>query len=126
MLRITELRLPLDHPKEDLRKSVLARLGVPSDDLLSFSVFRRAWDARKKSAIKLVYTVDAEVRDEARVLARLKDDRHVNPAPDTTYKFVAHAPERIAKRPVVIGTGPCGFMCALVLADHLLRQGSLR
>ena len=117
MLRITELRLPLDHPEEDLRKAVVTRLGIKSDDLLSFSVFRRAWDARKKSAIKLVYTIDVEVRDEARVGARLKDDRHVNPAPDTTYKFVARAPKRIKKRPVVIGAGPCGFMCALVLAQ---------
>ncbi len=117
MLRITELRLPLDHPEEDLRKAVVTRLGIKPDDLLSFSVFRRAWDARKKSAIKLVYTIDAEVRDEARISARLKDDRHVNPAPDTTYKFVARAPERIKKRPLVIGAGPCGFMCALVLAQ---------
>ena len=117
MLRITELRLPLDHPEEDLRKAVVTRLGIKSDDLLSFSVFRRAWDARKKSAIKLVYTIDVEVRDEARVGARFKDDRHVNPAPDTTYKFVARAPKRIKKRPVVIGAGPCGFMCALVLAQ---------
>lgn len=117
MLRITELRLPLDHPEEDLRKALVTRLGIKPDDLLSFSVFRRAWDARKKSAIKLVYTIDAEVRDEARVSARLKDDRHVNPTPDTTYKFVTRAPERVEKRPVVIGTGPCGFMCALVLAQ---------
>jgi hypothetical protein len=117
MLRITELRLPLDHPEDDLRKAVATRLGVSSADLLSFKVFRRAWDARKKSAIKLVYTIDAEVRDEAHVRARLKDDRHVNPSPDTTYKFVARAPERVEKRPVVIGTGPCGFMCALVLAQ---------
>jgi uncharacterized FAD-dependent dehydrogenase len=117
MLRITELRLPLDHPEEDLRKAVVTRLGIKPDDLLNFSVFRRAWDARKKSAIKLVYTIDAEVRDEARAHARLKDDRHVNPAPDTTYKVVARAPERIEKRPVVIGTGPCGFMCALLLAQ---------
>ena len=70
MLRITELRLPLDHPEEDLRKAVVTRLGVAPADLLSFAVFRRAWDARKKSAIKLVYTIDAEVRDEAAVPAR--------------------------------------------------------
>lgn len=117
MLRITELRLPLDHPEEDLRQAVVAWLGIKPDDLLSFTVFRRAWDARKKSAVKLVYTIDAEVRDEKRVIARLKDDRHVNPAPDTTYKFVTRAPERIEKRPLVIGTGPCGFMCGLVLAQ---------
>jgi uncharacterized FAD-dependent dehydrogenase len=117
MLRITELRLPLDHPEEALRMAVATRLGVSSDDLLSFSVFRRAWDARKKSAIKLVYTIDADVRGEKSVRARLKDDRHVNPSPDTSYKFVARASDKLEKRPVVIGTGPCGFMCALVLAQ---------
>jgi uncharacterized FAD-dependent dehydrogenase len=117
MLRITELRLPLDHPEDALRTAVATRLGVASDDLLSFSVFRRAWDARKKSAIKLVYTIDADVRAEKSVRARLKDDRHVNPTPDTSYKFVGRAPEKLEKRPVVIGTGPCGFMCALVLAQ---------
>lgn len=117
MLRITELRLPLDHPEDALRTAVATRLGVSSDDLLSFSVFRRAWDARKKSAIKLVYTIDADVRGEKSVRARLKDDRHVNPSPNTSYKFVARAPEKLERRPVVIGTGPCGFMCALVLAQ---------
>ncbi len=117
MLRITELRLSLDHSEDALRTAVATRLGVASADLLGFSVFRRAWDARKKSAIKLVYTIDADVRDETAVRARLKDDRHVNPTPDTTYKFVARARERMEKRPIVIGTGPCGFMCALVLAQ---------
>ncbi len=117
MLRITELRLPLDHPEDALRTAVTTRLGISSDDLLSFSVFRRAWDARKKSAIKLVYTIDADVRGEKSVRARLKDDHHVNPSPDTSYKFVARASDKLEKRPVVIGTGPCGFMCALVLAQ---------
>ncbi len=85
--------------------------------MLRFQVFRRGWDARKKSAIQLVYTIDAEVRDEPAVLARFKDDNHIGPTPDTSYHPVAHAPPGLQKRPVVIGTGPCGFMCALVLAQ---------
>ena len=93
------------------------RLGVKPADLLSFQVFRRGWDARKKSAIQLVYTIDAEVRDEPAVMARLKDDNHIGPTPDTSYHPLAHAPPSLQKRPVVIGTGPCGFMCALVLAQ---------
>ena len=64
-----------------------------------------------------MYTIDAEVRDEQAVLARLKGDNHVGPTPDTSYQPVAHAPSGLQKRPVVIGTGPCGFMCALVLAQ---------
>jgi uncharacterized FAD-dependent dehydrogenase len=117
MLRITELRLPLDHPEHALRTAVTTRLGVDPADLLNMHVFRRGWDARKKTAIQLVYTIDAEVRDEPAVQERLKDDNHVGPTPDTSYQFVAHAPAEMPKRPVVIGTGPCGFMCALALAQ---------
>ena len=125
MLRITELRLPLDHAEAALRAAVLARLGIPSAALKTFSVFRRAWDARKKTAIVLSYTVDCEVDGEAAVLARFQGDAHVRAAPDTGYKFVGHAPADFAAsgrpRPVVIGFGPCGIFAALVLAQMGLR-----
>ncbi|HVE53189.1 MAG TPA: hypothetical protein VNB23_07365, partial [Ramlibacter sp.] len=77
MLRLTELRLPLDHAEDALRPAVLRKLGVADADLLSFSVFRRAYDARKKTAIVLIYTVDCEVRDQAAVLAAKQGDPHV-------------------------------------------------
>src|SRR6478609_12178520 len=112
MLRITELRLPLDHAEDALRPAIVARLGVPDADLRSFTVFRRAWDARKKSAILLIYTIDCEVRDEQAVLAAHPGDPHLKPAPDTRYQFVGHAPADFQAqerpRPVVVGFGPCG------------------
>jgi uncharacterized FAD-dependent dehydrogenase len=117
LLRLTELRLPLDHSPEALEAAVRERLNVKGDALVSFSVFRRAWDARKRSQILLVYTIDAEVRDEARVMARLKGDKHIGPTPDTTYRHVARAPEGLERRPVVIGAGPCGLFAALILAE---------
>ncbi len=116
MLRLTELRLPLDHPPEALREAVLRRLGLPDHELRRLTVFRRGYDARKPHAIVLVYTLDLVVADEARVLATRAEDRNLGPAPDTSYKFVAQAPP-MAKRPIVIGTGPCGFMAALTLAQ---------
>ena len=128
MLRITELRLPLDHAEAALRAAVLARLGIASSALKAFTVFRRAWDARKKAAIVLSYTVDCDVEGEAQVLARLQRDQpdpHVRVAPDTGYKFVGHAPADFhasgRPRPVVIGFGPCGIFAALVLAQMGLR-----
>lgn len=125
MLRITELRLPLNHPEEALRAAVVQRLGVAGADLSHFVVFKRSYDARKKSAIVLIYTVDCEVRDEAEVLHRLAGDQHVKVAPDTNYKFIAHAPADFyaqqRTRPVVIGFGPCGLFAALVLAQMGLR-----
>src|SRR5437879_8886765 len=116
MLRLTELKLPLDHPETELEAALLERLGVAAADLVAFSVFRRAVDARKKSAIALIYTLDVEVRDERALLKRHKRDRNVSVAPDMDYRFVTRAPAD-ATRPVIIGTGPCGLLAALVLAQ---------
>lgn len=117
MLRITELKLPLDHAADALRPAVLQRLGVADGDLLGFSIFRRGYDARKKSAISLIYTLDCDLRDEAAVFKRLHGDRNVSPTPDMAYKVVAQAPAGLTERPIVIGMGPCGFMAALLLAQ---------
>ena len=117
MLRLTELRLPLGHPPEALHQAVLERLGVGAPVLLDYAVVRRAHDARKKSAIQMVYSVDATVQDEAEVLLRLQGRRGVGPAPDTDYRFVARAPAALKRRPVVIGAGPCGLFAGLILAQ---------
>jgi uncharacterized FAD-dependent dehydrogenase len=125
MLRINELKLPLDHTDAALRDAVLARLGIDAAALLGFSVFKRSYDARKRSAIVLIYAIDAEVRGEAELLARLKHDAHVMASPDTGYKFVAGGEQLQGhdqnERPVVIGTGPCGLFAALILAQMGLR-----
>lgn len=117
MLRLTEIKLPLDHPDADLRAAILKRLAVRDADLVAFTVFRRGIDARKKSDIHFVYTVDCEVRDEQAVLKRLHDDRHLGVTPDMSYRYVAQAPAGLAERPVVIGMGPCGLFAGLVLAQ---------
>ncbi|MDF2637289.1 MAG: dependent oxidoreductase [Novosphingobium lindaniclasticum] len=118
MLRLSDLALPLDHAPEDLDAAVCARLGIGADALERVIVVRRGNDARRKNAIKLVYTLDLVLKDEAQVLAAHHGDQHVRPTPDTSYKFVTHAPADYAgPRPVVIGAGPCGLLAALVLAQ---------
>ncbi|MDB5851964.1 MAG: hypothetical protein JWR22_5 [Herminiimonas sp.] len=117
MLRLTELQLPLDHAESALKAAVLERLGIDEADLLQFTVWRRAYDARERSAIMLVYSVDVEVRDEIKVKEALRKRRDVQPTPDTSYRFVARAPEGMSRRPVVIGTGPCGIFAGLILAQ---------
>ena len=117
MLRLTEIKLPLDHPPEAIARAAVTRLGIPPQELISCTVFRRAHDARKKSAILLIYSLDVEVKNEAAVLKRFEKDPHVKPTPDIDYRFVARAPENFARRPVVIGAGPCGLFAALILAQ---------
>ena len=117
MLRLTELKLPLDHPPEALRAAALARLRVEDSDLLQLTVYKRSYDARRRGAIVLIYSLDVELRDEAAVLRNTAGDSHVAPTPDTSYRFVARAPQHLALRPVVIGTGPCGLFAGLLLAQ---------
>ncbi|HEX7633692.1 MAG TPA: NAD(P)/FAD-dependent oxidoreductase [Noviherbaspirillum sp.] len=117
MLRLTDVQLPLDHAEAELPAAILARLNIAADELIGYTVFRRGYDARKKSAITLVYTLDVELKNEAAVLSRLKGVPHIGITPDTSYKFVAQAPANLQKRPVIIGFGPCGIFAALILAQ---------
>src|SRR5574340_161019 len=117
MLRLTEVRLPLGHPEEAIKDAILGRLGIPTEDLIRYVVFKRGTDARKKRHILFSYTLDVELRDEGEVLARFGNDPHVKPAPDTSYHFVAQAPQNPALRPVVIGMGPAGLFAGLILAQ---------
>jgi uncharacterized FAD-dependent dehydrogenase len=118
MIRLSGLTLPLDHPDDAMAPAICARLGIAPEALRGFELVRRGNDARKKSAILLVYTLDIDVADEAAVLAAHAADHDVRPQPDTDYKFVATAPEGWSGlRPVVIGAGPCGLLAGLVLAQ---------
>ena len=118
MLRVTELRLPLDHAPDALVPAIAARLGIPAADVGEHRVARRGYDARRRGDIRLVYTLDVTVRDEAAVTAP-----NLARPPDTRYRFVARAEGRApdAARPVVIGAGPCGLFAALLLAQMGLR-----
>jgi uncharacterized FAD-dependent dehydrogenase len=117
MLRLTELKLPLDHPENLLKSAVIQRLGIDPGQLKRYHIFRRGYDARKRDSITLIYTLDIELDNETAVLARFRDDPHITPTPETCYRHVAHAPKALERRPVVIGFGPCGLFAGLLLAE---------
>ncbi|WP_374434848.1 NAD(P)/FAD-dependent oxidoreductase [Inhella sp.] len=130
MLRITDLRLPLNHTEEQLQAAVLQRLGLKpgqAAELLGFTVYKRAHDARKKTAMQLIYTLDCELASAAREAQLLAGgDPHLRPSPDTRYRVVGSAPadfyaQPSRHRPVVVGFGPCGLFAALILAQMGLR-----
>jgi len=117
MIRLTDIKLPLDHAEGAIEAAVRAKLGLGKDGLRNVSVFRRGYDARKRGHIQLIYTLDVDVADEAGLLKRHADDKHVQPTPDTSYRFVAQAPTDLKQRPIVIGLGPCGLFAGLLLAQ---------
>ena len=127
MLRLSEIKLSLDHTDAELTEAVLKAINVNAEDLLSVKLFKRSYDARKKSQILLIYQLDVELTASAEqsVLAAGSSLPRIGPSPDTSYKFAAQAaldfPSGHQQRPIIIGFGPCGILSALVLAQMGLK-----
>ena len=125
MLRLSELRLPLDHQPQDLESALLRRLRIPPERLIEHRLVKRSVDARRRDRIELIYSVDVRVKGEASLLRRRGKQARLRPAPDTRYRLLGCAPEGFPAvpdhRPVVVGAGPCGYFAALLLAQMGLR-----
>ena len=119
MIRLTELKLPLDHAVDALPALIADTLGIAPSELASHTIYKRSYDARKQKLL-LVYIADislASAELETRLLAKFEGNPHVRPAPDQHYYPVAHVDAAPATRPVVVGFGPCGIFAALLLAQ---------
>ncbi|MGM8060356.1 NAD(P)/FAD-dependent oxidoreductase [Vogesella indigofera] len=116
MLRLAEIKLPLDHHDSALREAVCARLGVPDSAIRALTVFKRSYDARRSSQ-QLIYIVDLDVAGEDALLKKFKGNPHVGATPDMNYYYVGQAPATLPCRPLVVGFGPCGIFAALILAQ---------
>ncbi len=118
MIRISELKLALDHTPDDLNALILQTLALQPSELAEWHIFKRSFDARK-AQVRVVYIVDATLAQptqEASLLAKHAGNPHIVPTPDMAYRLVAQAPADLALRPVVVGFGPCGIFAALMLA----------
>ena len=113
----TNVKLPLNHQPEELEQAILATLNITAEQLTSFSMFKRGYDARKKNNIILIYTLDVDTTKNAELIAEHAKNQNIKASPDTSYKFVGQAPENLTERPVVIGMGPCGLFAGLLLAQ---------
>ncbi len=117
MIRISNIKLPLDHDDTALVSEILKHLDITAEQLLSYEIRRRGYDARNKRNIYLVYTLDVNTSNNARLLEQFADNGSVKATPDMRYNFVAQAPAGLEERPLVIGFGPCGLLTALLLAQ---------
>lgn len=120
MIRLTEIKLPLNHAPEDLTTAITTKLKISAEQMASFVMFKRGYDARNKRNIQLIYTLDITLTDSDLtndLLVQFESDNHVKATPDTSYKYVGTAPKDLTERPVVIGFGPCGLLAALTLAQ---------
>ena len=111
MIRLSNLSVPLDYTDDSLKKTILKKLGIPADRLLSCSLHRRSVDARDRRDVRFVLSVDLRVRNEAGLLKRHRfltkvEEKASSPLPQV----------RLSLPPLVVGAGPAGLFCALTLA----------
>ncbi len=127
MLRLNNIILPLDHTDDQLSAAISVKLGVEIKDLLSYTIYKRSFDARKKSNITLIYHLDVVLHSqlERELLETFTGQTFLKVSPDTSYHFVTNAdvdfPASNQLRPIIIGFGPCGILAALVLAQMGLK-----
>src|SRR6056297_521598 len=115
MLRISNIKLRADFDplkeNELLAQKIKKILRVKQDKIMSFSISKKSIDAREKNNVQLVYSVDVEIKNERTYLG-LKGVTSFEPL-----EYVIKETKKTT-RPVVVGSGPAGLFCALVLAEH--------
>ena len=128
MIRLSELKLPLDHAPDDLTHLVRKTLGVAAEHIVRIDLFKRSVDARKADLLRVYIVVDVALSSDAleqSVLQRLAGTPHAGPSPDMAYHLIGQVPANAGPlpppRPVVVGFGPCGIFAALLLAQMGLR-----
>ena len=125
MIRISQLKLPITHTREQLYERAAKTLRIPAEALKSLTVVKRSVDARKKEQILFIYTLDAEVagKDEKTVIRRAKNAA-VTAAVREEYHFPKPGDGTLSHPPVIVGSGPAGLFAGSILGavDHLLRM----
>ncbi len=117
MIRINQLKLPVDHTEEALWAKAAKTLKIPVKEIRSIQIIKQSVDARKKEEIHFTYSIDVETTKEESVIHKAKSG-DIGISEKKEYSFPKPGTERMASRPVIIGAGPAGLFCGLMLARH--------
>lgn len=115
MIRISQIKLPINHKEQDLRNAILKQLKLKQDiSNLSYKIIKKSIDARKND-LKYIYSVDVEIPNENTIIKKAGNS-NITLSKKQEYTFVDCGREPLHERPIVIGCGPAGLFCAYMLA----------
>ena len=117
MIRVRQIKLKLNHSEQDIKNKIINILKINDNELLSYKINKQSLDARKKDNIHYVYEIDVLVKDENKILNKIKN-KDILKTPDENYHFVISGKKQLKNRPVIIGSGPAGLFCAYILAEN--------
>ena len=120
MIRIHQVTLPITHTYEDLRIRTAKLLRIPDSQIKALRIVRQSVDARKKKEISFSYVLDVEAGQEGQegqIVKRAKNP-NVSISREKPYQFPLTGQEKLTSPPVIVGSGPAGLFCGLMLARH--------
>ena len=128
MIRINQIKVPLEHTRQDIERKAAAVLRIAPSEILDWQIVKKSIDARKKPEIWINYSLDVSVMSPKKVLAKCRS-KQVQAVEEKTYKFPMPGSRQLHSRPVIVGTGPAGLFCGYLLAKHgykplLLERGN--
>ena len=120
MIRITQIKLPVNHTKKMLEDKICQQLKIKLEEIQEWNIVRRSVDARKKPDLMFVYTIDVKTNKERKIQNRLSkvSIKNISFVTPTKYVMPEMGSEKLHHRPVVIGSGPAGLFCAWLLAQN--------
>ncbi len=113
MIRIRQIKLPINHNENDLKEKIINKLKIKEVELKTYKINKKSIDARKNE-INFIYEIDAEIKNEQKLLK----NKDIIKTPDETYKFNIIGTKQMKYRPVIIGSGPAGLFAGYMLAKH--------
>ena len=113
MIRISQIKLPINHTEEDLSKQISKLLKVNKDNF-KYKIAKKSIDARKED-VKYIYTVDVEISNEKKIISKV-NNKNIMLTKNEKYEFINPGEKKLNHRPVIVGSGPAGLFCAYMLA----------
>lgn len=122
MIRITQIKLPVRHRKEDMIQAIAKALRLPAEQIQDYNIVKKSIDARKKNEVKYIYVVDVvltfKLKEKESTVIKRSRNANVSTVDHTNYNFRPIGTRKLNSRPIVVGTGPAGLYCAYLLAKH--------
>lgn len=115
MIRMNQLKLPVEHKPEDLKKKAAKALRISPEQVEKLEIRRRSLDGRKKPELFYSYTVDIKTAREEQVLHRAKNSQAAI-CREKPYVFPKPGEEMLFSPPIIVGAGPAGLFAGLMLA----------
>ena len=117
MIKVRQIKIDVrEDNTSNLKNKVLKKLRTDDNHLKELKIIKKSIDARDKNNVYYVYEVNVVLDNEDIVLKNKSND--IDKTIEEEYKNPAHGEEELNKRPIIVGSGPAGLFCALLLAEN--------